>query len=394
MEAASEDVLIGKLHQQRLMVLSVSEQKKRAASTFDVKSLFPEGAPRFGAKGVRLATILAFTTQLSAMVTSGLPLAQSLRGLSVDVKDVHFQKILHRVDEEVREGRSFSSALEKYPHVFNKIFVNLVRAGESSGKLGQILDQLTAYLENAYNLRRKVKAALTYPLVVASFALVVVTFLVVKIIPKFQGIYRTFGKELPLPTKILLGISNQVQQHFFLGIFLLFLAGAALFVFSRTEQGRFMFDRLKLNLPIFGPIIKKSIVASFSRTLSVLVGSGIPLVPAMRLATQSVDNRVIAQNLSAISTAIERGAGVGECFRNSGFFPEMMVQMVATGEKTGTIDDMVLKAADFYEKQVDTTLSTLTTLLEPLIIIVVGLIVGGIMMAMFLPVFKMGGAMH
>jgi type IV pilus assembly protein PilC len=278
--------------------------------------------------------------------------------------------------------------------VFNKIFVNLVRAGENSGKLGQILAQLTTYLENAYTLRRKVKAALAYPLVVASFALLVVMFLVVKIIPKFQGIYRTFGKELPLPTKILLGISNQIQQHFFLGLFLLFLAGAALFVFSHSEQGRFMLDRLKLKLPIFGPIIKKSIVASFSRTLSVLVGSGIPLVPAMRLATNSVENRVIAQNLLAITTAIERGAGVGECFRNSGFFPEMMVQMVSTGEKTGNIDEMVLKAADFYEKQVDTTISTLTTLLEPLIIIVVGFIVGGIMMAMFLPVFKMGGAMH
>lgn len=394
MEAANESALISKLHQQRLMVLSISEQKKGAATAFDFKTLFPKGVRPLGAKGVKLATILTFTTQLSAMISAGLPLAQSLRSLAADVKDPHFQKILHRVDDEVREGRSFSNALEKYPHVFNKIFVNLVRAGESSGKLGQILGQLAAYLENAYTLRRKVKAALTYPLVVASFALLVVLFLVVKIIPKFQGIYRSFGKELPLPTKILLGISTQVEQHFFLAVFLLLLAGAALFVFSRTEQGRFMLDRLKLNLPVFGPIIKKSIVASFSRTLSVLVGSGIPLVPAMRLATQSIDNRVIAQNLSAISTAIERGAGIGECFRTSGFFPEMMVQMVATGEKTGTIDEMVLKAADFYDKQVDTTLSTLTTLLEPLIIIAVGLVVGGIMMAMFLPVFKMGGTMH
>ena len=260
--------------------------------------------------------------------------------------------------------------------------------------MGQILAQLTAFLERNFNLRRKVKSALTYPFVVIAFALLVILILVVKIVPKFEKIYHSFGKELPLPTKILLNVSNQIQSHFFLGLLFAIVIMGLSFLFSRTVRGRTALDRIKLYLPIFGPIIKKSIMANFSRTLSVLISSGIPLIPAMRLATQTINNQIIFQNLSEITNDIEKGGGVGEGFRQSGFFPEMMVQMIATGEKTGTIDDMVLKAADFYEKQVDATIDTITTLLEPIIIAAIGVVVGGIMLAMFLPVFKMGGIMQ
>ncbi|RLA92668.1 MAG: hypothetical protein DRG25_05930 [Deltaproteobacteria bacterium] len=390
LEANSEEALIEELHQKKLLVLSVAKKKRKTKRDF--AKFFSESAFKIG-RGVKLATLLSFTTQLSAMLNAGLPLVQSLRGLSTDIKEKNFKNIIQSVEAEVREGVSFSRALEKYPQVFNKVFINLIRAGERSGKSGQILDQLTLYLESSFNLRRKVRSALTYPMVVVAFAILVILFLIVKIIPKFEKIYHGFGKELPIPTKILLGISTQIQNHFFLGFILIILVSGLGFLFSRTSKGRIIIDRVKLSLPVFGPIIKKSIMANFSRTLSILVNSGIPLVPAMRLATQTINNSLIVQKLSEITDEIERGGGVGEGFRKSGFFPEMMVQMITTGEKTGTIDSMVLKAADFYEKQVETSINTLTTLIEPIIIGVIGLVVGGIMLAMFLPVFKMGGVM-
>jgi len=392
-EALSEEALIAKLHQERLLVLSVARQKRKGERKADFTKLFPDGIPRIGG-GVRLATLLSFTTQLAAMLSAGLPLVQSLRGLSYDIRDKKFRGMIESVESEVREGVSFSNALEKYPQAFSKVFVNLVRAGESSGKSGEILGQLTSYLEANFNLRRKVRSALTYPIVVITFAAIVVLVLVVKIIPKFEKIYMGFGKELPLPTKILLAISSQIGSHFFLGVFLIFVFVVSGFLFSKTGRGKLILDWMQLSLPVFGPIIKKSIMAQFSRTLSLLVASGIPLVPAMRLATQTVNNQIIVQNLLAITTGIERGGGVGEGFRKSGFFPEMMVQMVATGEKTGAIDAMVLKAADFYEKEVNTSIDTLMTLLEPVIIAFIGIVVGGIMLAMFFPVFKLGGAMR
>lgn len=393
LDALSEEHLIAKLHQERLLVLSVVKQRKKGEGKVDFEKLFPEGIPSIGG-GVRLATLLSFTTQLAAMLSAGLPLVQSLRGLSYDIKDKKFRGMIERVEAEVREGVSFSSALEKYPQTFNKVFVNLIRAGESTGKSGEILGQLTSYLEANFNLRRKVRSALTYPIVVVAFAVIVVLVLIVKIIPKFERIYLSLGKDLPLPTKILLGISNQIGDHFFLVIFLTFVFVIAGFLFSKTGRGRLILDRVKLSLPVFGPIIKKSIMAQFARTLSLLVASGIPLVPAMRLTTQTINNQIIVQNLLVITNGIERGGGVGEGFRKSGFFPEMMVQMVATGEKTGAIDAMVLKAADFYEKEVNTSIETLMTLLEPFIIAFIGIVVGGIMLAMFFPVFKLGGAMR
>lgn len=393
LEALSEEALIEKLHQESLLVLSVAEQRGKGEGKAAFDKLFPEGLPSIGGR-VKLETLLSFTTQLAAMLAAGLPLVQSLRGLSFDIKDKKFRGMIDSVEAEVREGVSFSNALDKYPQTFNKVFINLVRAGESSGKSGEILAQLTSYLEASFNLRRKVRSALTYPVVVLAFAITVVLVLLVKIIPKFEKIYLGLGKDLPLPTKILLGISNQIGDHFFLGILLTFLFVVLVFLFSKTGRGRIILDRLKLNVPVFGPVIKKSIMAQFARTLSLLVASGIPLVPAMRLATQTINNQIIVQNLLAITNDIERGGGVGEGFRKSGFFPEMMVQMVATGEKTGAIDAMVLRAADFYEKEVNTSIDTLMTLLEPFIIAFIGLVVGGIMLAMFFPVFKLGGAMR
>lgn len=393
MEAESENALLGKLHQKRLLVLSVARQRQKGAARVDLSKLFPEGVPKIGGK-VKLTTLLSFTTQLSAMVSAGLPIVQSLRGLSLDITDKKFQSVITGLEVEVNEGNALSRALERYPQIFNKLFIHLIRAGENSGRLGQILTQLTAYLESQYNLRKKVQSALTYPLVVVSFALIVILFMVLKIIPKFERIYQGFGKELPLPTKILLGISNHTQSHLFLWLFIIIVGAGFAFLFSYTPRGRILFDQIKLKLPVLGPLKKISILSTFSRTLSVLINSGVPLVPAMRLAIQVIDNQVIAQNLSKITDDIERGMGVGDGFRKSGFFPEMMVQMIATGEKTGTIDDMVLKTATFYEKQVEASITTLTTLLEPIIIAVIGLVVGGMMLAMFLPVFKLGGVMH
>ena len=393
MEAASESALIAKLHQQKLLVLSVTEQSAKKEQKLNLSKLFSQGIPKIGG-GVKLVSILSFTTQLSAMVSAGLPLVQSLKGLSLDIKDKNFQGVLNQVETEVSEGNSFSRALEKHPQIFNKIFVNLIRAGENSGKLGQILTQLTSYLEYNYNLRKKLISALVYPSVIITFALLVVFVMVIMIIPKFEKIYRNFGRELPLPTQILLGASSLIRNHFFLGFLLLIMLLAGGYLFSLTPRGQMIIDRIKLHLPIFGPIIKKSILSNFSRTLSILVASGVPLVPSLWLATQTINNLVISQNLTEVINAIEKGVGVGEGFKRKEIFPEMMVQMITTGEKAGSMDEMVLRAANFYEKQVDATISTMMTLLEPLIIALVGLLVGGIMLAMFLPVFKMGGVMR
>lgn len=390
MEATNEHALIEELHQQSLLVLSVAEKKAKRAVEVDFGKLLAEGIPKIGGR-VNLETLIFFTTQLSAMLLGGLPLLQSIKSLSQDTEDSRFQAILFKLESDVKEGSSFSGALEKFPHIFNKVFVSLMMAGENSGRLGEILSLLSAYLEYQYNLRKKVFQALLYPAVVVSFAIVVVLLMVIVFIPKFQAIFRGFGKDLPLPTKVLLTISNQVQEQFLVGVVVILFVWAGAYLISRTERGRFVFDQIKLHFPVLGPIIRKSTVANFSRTLSVLLSSGLPLVRALRLATDTVNNQVIARTLSDITREIEKGGSVGEGFRNCGIFPEMVVQMVSTGEKTGTIDSMILRAAEFYEKQVDSSISKLTTVLEPIIIAVVGLIVGGIMLALFLPVFKMGG---
>ncbi|MBN2466661.1 MAG: type II secretion system F family protein [Deltaproteobacteria bacterium] len=392
-EAFNEEALIAKLHQQKLLILSLGERTGKGEKGTDLRALLASSL-RPKSDKIGFTALLSFTTQLAAMLTSGLPLAQSLRGLSVDVQDKRIQRILSRLETEVQGGNSLSQAMEVFPQAFNKVFISLVKAGESSGKLGGILTQLTLYLEQQATIRRKVKAALTYPCVVAAFAALVVTFMVVKIIPKFENIYRGFAKDLPVPTKMLLVISKSMQNHFLLGVFLLFCIIGLIVLLGRTQRGRLLLDRIKLRVPVFGPLIKKSTVTHFARTLSILVTSGIPLVPAMRLAIQTVNNEVVIQQLSIITDEIERGSGVGAGFRKSQFFPEMMVQMIITGEKTGTIDTMILKAAEFYEKQVDAAITTLTTLLEPFIIAIIGFLVGGIMLAMFLPVFKLGGVMH
>jgi type IV pilus assembly protein PilC len=285
------------------------------------------------------------------MVSAGLPLVQSLKGLSLAIKEKNFQEVIHQMGTDVSEGTSFSRSLEKYPQIFNKIFVNLIRAGENSGKLGQILAQLTSYLEYTYNLRRKVISARIYPSgVIVTFALLLVFVMVVAIIPKFERIYHGFGRAFPLPTQILLGVSSLIRNHFALGAILVILLLGGEYLFSLTPRGRIIIDRIKLNLPVFGPIIKKSILSNFSRTFSVLVVSGMPLVSALWLATQAINNLTISQNLTEIINSIEQGAGVGEGFKRKEFFPEMMVQMITTGEKAGSMDEMVLRAADFYEK--------------------------------------------
>ncbi|MDY6862672.1 MAG: type II secretion system F family protein [Thermodesulfobacteriota bacterium] len=393
MEVSNETALLEKLRKKRFMVLSVAEEKETGKQDKGITKLFAPGSRRI-VERVKLAVLLSFTTQLSAMLDAGLPLVQSLGGLALDIKDKRFRETIEKVETNVREGNSFSDSLEKFPGIFNKIFVNLIKAGEISGKLGLILAQLTTYLEYHANLRRKVKSALIYPVVVVAFALFVILFMLVKIIPKFQKIYSDLGRELPLPTRLLIGISDMLQSNFFLWLLLIVgIVGLGLF-FRKTPRGRLILDQTKLNLPIFGPLLKKSILSNFSRTLSILVRSGIPLVQAMRLATQSINNLVITNSLSQIADNIERGGGVGESFRKSGIFPEMMLQMITTGEKTGAIDDMIIKVSTFYDQQIDATVNTLTTLIEPLVIIIIGTLIGGIMLAMFLPVFKMGGAMQ
>ena len=344
--------------------------------------------------GVGLATIVLFTGQLAAMLGGGLHLVRILTSLAAETTNQKFRAVLVGVRDSITAGSTFADALGQHPHIFDRLFVAVVRAGELSGSLPVVLDTLTVYLEKTANLRRKVRGAIAYPVVILTVALGVVFIMVIKIVPIFENVYARANATLPAPTRSLIWVSGLVRQYTFL-VFLAGVLGVVAFYFAlQTDVGRRLFDRAKLNVPLFGSLVRKAIMARVCRTLGVLLNSGIPLIEAMETVSRVAGNRIIENALVLATRRMRDGGTIAATLRETGEFPSMVVQLVATGEESGTLPSMLGKAALYYEQQVDNAVATLSTLIEPVMIVVMGAIAGSIIFALYLPIFTLGQALR
>jgi type IV pilus assembly protein PilC len=344
--------------------------------------------------GVGLGTLVLFTGQLAAMLGGGLHLVRILTSLAGETTNQKFRKVLMSVRDSVTGGTSFADALGQFPYVFDKLYVSVVRAGELSGSLPGVLDTLTVYLEKTAGLRRKVRGAIAYPSVILFVSLSVVFIMIVKIVPIFENVYARANATLPAPTRTLIWVSGLVRYYTVTVILLILLAAAGVYVALQTSQGRRHFDRVKLGVPMFGQLIRKAIMARVCRTLAVLLNSGIPLIEAMETVSRVAGNRVIEQALTDATRRMRDGGTIAATLRETGQFPVMIIQLVATGEESGTLPTMLGKAAVYYEQQVDNSVATLSTLIEPVMIVIMGAIAGAVIFALYLPIFTLGQAIR
>jgi type IV pilus assembly protein PilC len=288
----------------------------------------------------------------------------------------------------IKEGSSFHTVLSKYPGVFSSFYISMVRAGEASGKLSEILDRVSSYIETMLALQRKIRSSLAYPIIVISMAIIITAFLILKIIPTFKGIFDMLGGELPLPTRILIGISDFSRRWFLLMIAGLIILVIGLKRISMTPVGKKRIDATILKLPIFGDLVRKVSIAKFCRTFSTLVSSGVPILAALDIVGSTADNKVVEEAVYSAKKYVQEGEPISEPLARSGVFPPMVIRMIAVGEKTGKLEDMLGKIAQFYEEEVNTAIAGLTSMIEPLIIGFLGIVIGGIVVSLFLPILK------
>lgn len=343
-----------------------------------------------GKKKVKRLQVGIFTRQLSTMISSGLPLVQSLDILSSQLDDVNLRAVSKSVKMRIEEGMRFADALKEYPRVFDDLYVNLIVAGEEGGMLDTVLMRLANYIEKSEKLKKKVKSALIYPSSIVFVAIAVVLVLLLFVIPVFENMFSSFGRALPLPTQIVINLSRFVKSsiHFILGGV---IVGVMIFVrYYRTNPGRRQVDRLLLKIPVFGILIKKASVARVTRTLSTLLSSGVSILESFVIVAKTAGNRIIEDALLTARVSISEGRSISEPLKDSGIFPPMVVQMVQVGESTGALDSMLNKIADFYEEDVDNMVANLTSLLEPVLMVFLGVVLGGLIVAMYLPIFQLG----
>jgi len=336
---------------------------------------------------VKNKLLTAFTRQLATLIDAGLPLLRGLDVLRKGEKNPTLKRTLQRLAESVEGGSTFSEALAQHPKIFNRLYVNMVRAGEAGGVLDVTLGRLADFQEKAQKIKNKVVSAMVYPTVVIFVALAIVTFLMVVIVPKFQEIFQDLleGKPLPWLTLFVLHVSNLVQHQFLLVAGAIAAVVVSIKMIGKTVKGRFYLDKLKLNAPLFGQMIRKVGIARFSRTLGTLVASGVPILQALNIVRETSGNAVIAKAVSQIHDAVKEGERIVQPLEASGVFPPMVVSMVDVGEETGALPDMLMKVADVYDDEVDNAVAAMTSLLEPIMIVVLAVIVGTIVIAMFMP---------
>ena len=358
-----------------------------------------------GPKKAKPSDITLFTRQLATLLDAGLPLVRSIRILQDQQADgSQLKLVLRDIASSVEGGKTFSDSLAKYPDVFDTLFVNMVRAGEAGGVLETILNRLADFSEKSEKLKKKVKSAMTYPVVVLSIAGIVVIFLLTFVVPRFQTMFAQQGKALPAVTQILIDLSKGIKGFIFfekpivtiLGVILVIGAIIGIKAIFKTKAGRYAIDSFKINAPIFGELVKKVIVARFTRTLGTLISSGVPILQALDIVGDAVGNAVVGKAISSVHASIKEGESIVQPLRESGIFDPMVVGMIDVGEETGTLSEMMIRVADTYDDDVDTAVDGLTSLLEPLLIVFLAVIVGGIVIAMFLPLLSlmkgMGGA--
>ena len=342
---------------------------------------------------IPLTTLVFFTRQLSTMFSAGLTLEKSIFFLSQEEKNKKFKKILADLDQNIKRGMLLSDTLERHPGVFTNLFISMVRAGEVSGKLSETLEELAAYLETVEETQRKVKSAMYYPVFIIGFLVITLFLTFTYLIPSFSDVYDQLGSELPYYTVLMVNIGEWLQANVFFVLLTSFSSLAGIWMATLTDSGKLLKDRLLLRIPIFGKIIKDNILSKFSKTFGILVNAGVPIIDTLDLVKKVVDNRVYELATIEASTNIENGANISQALKNTGEFPSVMIQLLSTGEETGEIDTLSLKASEFYTKQVNASVDRLTSIIEPLLIILVGGVIGIIVVATYLPIFHFGTAL-
>lgn len=385
---ASVDHVVEELHRRGLVVLHVGEDALPAAGGGGRIRDFLE-KPVI-TSGVSTRDLALFTRQLSTLFEAGIPLVRGLRGLGHDESNKVLSRAVNQVADTLEEGNSLAEALSRHPRIFNGLYVNMVRAGEGAGTLEEILRELANYLEKVDAIRTQVRSAMTYPIFVLVFALGVTLFLLLKIVPTFEGIYANFDAELPGPTLALIAASRAIRDNALLFASLAVSVFALGWLWVRTPGGEVQKDRVLITMPIFGPIVRKATISRQNRTLGTLLRSGLPVLEALRLTEGAVGNAYLALGLRRVRERVSQGEELTAAFRAAGLMPEMVLQLLATGEESGQLDSMLVKSSDFYDRQVDAAVQGITSLIEPLLIVLVGIIVGIVVVTMFLPIFYLG----
>lgn len=345
----------------------------------------------FGSKKVKKVQISRFTRQFATMIGAGLPMVQCLEILAQQSESAELRKVIGQVKESVQAGTTLAEALSKHKKIFDDLYVNMVDAGEIGGALDSILVRLAAYREKADALVRKVKGALIYPCVIFIVAIGATTAMLTFIVPVFAKLFSGLGAELPGPTKFVLGLSNFLRSNFITGLIFLVLLAIGFKFYSRTDQGRLLIDKILLKLPLIGELLRKSAVSRFTRTLGTLISSGVSILEALDITAKTAGNKVIQNAIKKSVISIAEGETITQPLKETGVFPPMVTQMISVGEKTGGLDDMLNKIADFYEEEVDAAVSAITSIIEPVVIIFMGVIVGGMLISMYLPMFDIIG---
>jgi len=376
--ANSKEDVIAQLRKRNIVATIVTEKQKKIGGKFS-----------FGS-GVKDKDIVVFTRQFATMIDAGLPLVQALDILSNQVESKNLSKTLLQVKSDVESGATYADALKKHPRVFSELYVNMVAAGEAGGILDTILNRLALYIEKAMKLKKKVKGALVYPTVVTTIAVLVIAVIMIFVVPTFTKMFAQLGGTLPLPTRIVVGLSN-----FIAGVGGLIILGAiigliiAIVQIRRTEKGKYATDKILLKLPIFGVLLNKVAVAKFTRTLGTLVSSGVPILDGLEITAKTSGNKVIEYAIMDVRKGVVGGKTLAEPITKAKVFPPMVTHMIAVGESTGALDAMLSKIADFYDDEVDVAVSNLTAMMEPLLMVFLGGSVGFIVVAMYLPIFKL-----
>lgn len=380
-QASSEAEVADILRKKELMVFSVEFDKASAAKS------------KFTDKKVKLDDLVIFSRQLATMIDAGIPLVNALGILAEQIENENLKEIVSIVREDIEAGMSFCDALAKHPLVFSELFVSMVKAGEASGMLNEILDRLAMFMEKQAALSRKIISSLVYPAVVVSMAVLITTVLLIKVVPTFKGIFDSLGGTLPLPTQVLIFISDLLRKYFLITLLLL---GGAIFAFKKnleTKKGRYRFDDFTLKVPVFGPLLRKLAVAKFSRTFSTLVKSGVSVLSSLDIVSKTSGNKVVEEAVVNCSKSVRNGEPISRPLAKSGVFPPMVTRMISVGEQTGQLEKMLSKIADFYDDQVDAAAGALTSMIEPMVIAFLGVVIGGIVIALFLPIFKISQLM-
>ncbi len=382
MEAADEDTV--RAHLSRLKIIPTKIKPKPKDIFENIAFLQPK---------VQTSDIMLFARQFSTMIDAGLPIIQCLEILLNQQENVSFKKMLKDIKESVEGGATLADALKKYPQQFDNLFVNMVAAGEAGGILDTILRRLSAYMEKAAKLKSQIKGAMVYPIVTMIIALVVVAVILIFVIPVFEEMFATMGGSLPTPTQIVVNMSEFAQSNMLYAIGAIILSVIAFKKLYGTEKGRAFFDSLSLKLPIFGVLLRKVAVAKFTRTMGTMLSSGVAILEALDIVAKTAGNKTIEDAIYKVRSGISEGRTMADPLSESGVFPPMVCQMIAVGESTGALDSMLEKIADFYDEEVDQAVENLTALIEPFMLVFLGTVIGGLVVSMYLPVFKMAGGL-